>query len=200
MNQAASKSITVLQKITSLKRIGALFLLFLISYTLINGKPFGLAQLAEISGGASIPDMEMFGYSPQQAYDILTAQGENGRAFYLHSIIPQDFLFPLLYALFYATTLTYMAQRLLPADHVFQHIGLLGLSAGLADWAENLVLLGLLLNYPQRLDTLAMVANIFTLVKASLSMFTMGLILIGMGWLMVKTIRIKVFSKGTAHE
>jgi hypothetical protein len=184
----------------SLKVVGLFLLLFIISSTLINGKPFGLAQLQEITGGVSIPDMEMFGYSPQHAYDILTAQGEAGRAFYLHKIIPQDFLFPLLYALFYATALTYLAQRLFPADHPLQNIGLFGLCAGLADWAENLCLLGLLLNFPQRLDALARAASIFTVAKTFLVMLNMIMVLSGLGWILVKMIVAKTTPKGKKVE
>lgn len=178
-----------LKKIASLKIIGVFLLLFIISMRVINGKPYGLAQLGAITGGVSIPDMEMTGYSPQHAYDILTAQGEAGRAFYLHFIVPQDFPFPLFYALFYATTLTYLAQRLFPNNPRLQQIGLLGLCAGLADWAENLCLLSLLLSYPQRLDAVATIASVFTIIKATLIILNMVVILAGLGWMLVRFVR-----------
>jgi hypothetical protein len=153
----------------------------------------------ESSGGASIPDMEMTGYSPQQAYDILTAQGEVGRDFYLQNMIPQDMLFPLIYAMLFASMLTMLSQRLFPTDHALQYIGLLGLCAGLADWAENFCLLGLLLNYPQRLDALASVASLFTVLKASLSMLNMVLIILGLGWLLAKSISSRNSAKVSTH-
>jgi hypothetical protein len=180
-----------LRKIASLRMLGVLFLLFLISLMVINGKPFGTAQLMEITGGVNIPDVEMTGYSPQRVYDILTAQGEAGRAFYLHYIVPQDFPLPLFYALFFAIALTLLARRLFPANHPLQRIGLLGLCAGLADWGENLSLLTLLVSYPQRLDTLASVASTFTVIKATLSLLNIGLILAGFVWLVVKTLAAK---------
>jgi len=186
-----------LKKIASLRAIGIFLLLSLISITLINGKPYGVAKLREITGGVGIPDIEMTGYSPQRVYDILMAQGEVGRAFYLHFIVPQDFPFPLFYALFYAATLTYLAQRLFPGDSRWQQIGLMGLSAGLADWMENLCLLPLLLSYPQRLDVLAMIACIFTILKTILVVTNMVAIVIGLGWLLVKFVREKM-QGGTA--
>jgi hydroxyacylglutathione hydrolase len=195
MSKNLSAITASIRTIASLKVVGLFFLLFLISSTVINGRPFGLAQLQKMTGGVSIPDMEMFGYTPQQAYDTLTAQGEAGRAFYLHNIIPQDFLFPLLYALFYATALTYLAQRLFPADHPLQNIGMFGLCAGLADWAENLCLLGLLLNFPQQLDVLARVASIFTVAKTFLVMLNMIMVLSGLGWILVKMIVSKLLPK-----
>lgn len=195
MNQVASKITNTLKRISSPKTIIFFFLLAMISLNIINGKPYGTAQLLEITGGVNIPDVEMSGYSPQRAYDILTAQGEAGRAFYLRYIIPQDVLLPLLYALFYAITLTWLAQRLFLANHFLQGIGLVGLCAGLADWGENLCLLILLLNYPQRLDMLARIASIFTVVKTGLSLLSMGLILIGVIWLFAQTVRTKISTK-----
>ena len=188
MSKVISTITIPLRKLASLKMVGLLFLLALIGRMFISGEPFGVAQLQKISGGTGIPDAELSGYSPQGVYDILTAQGEAGRSFYLHTIIPQDFPFPLLYALLFATILTYLAQRLFPPTHPLQHIGLLGLLAGLADWAENLCLLTLLLNYPQRLDAVAMLANIFTIAKWSLALLNFILILAGLGWLLVKSI------------
>jgi hypothetical protein len=177
----------VLRRMASLKVIGLIFLLALIGRTFISGEPFGVAQLEKMTNGVGIPDAEM-SYSPQRAYDILTAQGEAGRSFYLHTIVPQDFPFPFLYALFFAAALTYLAQRLLPPEHPLQHIGLLGLLAGLSDWAENLCLLAVLLNYPQRLDAVATLAGIFTVIKWSLALVNAILIVGGLGWLLVKAI------------
>ena len=62
----------MLKRITSFKVIGVFFVLFVISGVFINEKPFGLAQLAEMTGGVGIPDMEMWGYTPQRVFDILT--------------------------------------------------------------------------------------------------------------------------------
>lgn len=181
-----------LRKIASLKVIGLFFLLYLLSFMIIGSNTFGTARLKEITGGVSIPDLEMAGYSPQRLHDILAGQGEAGRAFYLHTIMPQDIPLPFFYAMFFATFLTYLAQRLFPANHLMQHIGLLGLCAALADWAENLCFASLVLNYPQRLDALARLANAFTLAKTGLAIFSLGLILLGLGCLLGKTILAKI--------
>jgi hypothetical protein len=171
-----------LQRIAAPKWVGLFWLLALLSCLLINGQPFGVAQLQTLTGGVGIPDMEFFGYSPERAYAILTAQGEAGRAFYLQAIIPQDFPFPFFYALAYATALTALARRLLPADHPGQALGLLGLLAGAMDWAENICLLTLLLNYPHRLDSLAGLASIFTILKTLVFLVSTSLLAAGLAW------------------
>jgi hypothetical protein len=178
-----------LRKLASLRVVTLLLLLLIVSNILINGKPYGLAQLSEISHGATIPDMEMSGYSPQRAYDILTAQGDAGRAFYLHVIVPQDFPFPLLYSLFFATALIGLVQVLFPHNPRLQQIGLIGLCAGLADWLENLCLIVLLLRYPQRLDSVAVLASVFTITKAILMMMSVVAILIGLALVLAKCAR-----------
>jgi hypothetical protein len=199
MNSIASNITSILKKLASLKMVGLFFGLYLISFFIIGGKTFGTARLKEITGGVSIPDVEMTGYSPQGLYDILTAQGEAGRAFYIHTIMPQDIPLPFFYSMFFAIFLTYLAQRLFSAHHPIQRIGWLGLCNGLADWAENLCFFILVINYPQRLDTLAVVANLFTILKTSLALLNMGLIVAGLSWLAAKRIMARTADRGVAH-
>lgn len=178
-----------LKRVSSLKTVGALLVLLIVTNILINGKPYGLAQLSEIAPGATIPDMELFGYSPQRAYEILAAQGEAGRAFYLHVIAPQDFPFPLFYGLFLATALTYLAQRLFPKREWLHRLGFVGLGAGLADWLENLCLITLSLRYPTRLEAVAVLGSGLTVAKTVLMLSSLCALLFGTGWLLVRYAR-----------
>ena len=137
---------------------------FVLSLALINGKPFGVAQLKAMTGGVGILDMEM-GYSPQKAYDHLTALGEAGRAFHLHYIVPQDFIFPAIYSIFYVLTTTFLFRKLFAEHHALQKLSLLTLLGGLADYCENLCIVTMLLDYPAQHATLANIANVLTLAK-----------------------------------
>ena len=104
-------------RLSSLWTIGLYLVLFIIAQSVINGRPLGVVQLHEMTDGVGILDLER-GYSPERAYEILTAQGDTGRAFYLRSVIPLDFVFPLTYTLFYLTANTYILQRLFPEKRV----------------------------------------------------------------------------------
>lgn len=146
------------------KAIGVTLACFVVSLALINGKPFGMAQLKAMTGGVGILDMEM-GYSPQKAYDHLAALGEAGRAFNLHYIVPQDFIFPAIYSIFYVITTTFLFRKLFAEHSALQKISLLTLLGGLADYCENLCIVTMLLRYPAQHATLANVANVFTLIK-----------------------------------
>ena len=154
----------VVKQWSSLKMIGISLACFIVSFALINGKPFGVAQLKAMTGGVGILDME-FGYSPQAAYELLTALGETGRAFYLHVIVPQDFIFPALYSLFYVVTTTFLFRKAFAETHPIQPFSLLTLLGGLADYAENLCILTMLVNYPAQHSRLASLANVLTIFK-----------------------------------
>ncbi len=181
-------------KTSSIQSIGIFLALFLIVQTVINGSPYGVAQLNEISGGAGILDLER-GYSPDRAYAILTAQGEAGRAFYLRSIIPLDFIFPLAYTLFYLTVNTFILQRLFPETSSLRKLGLLSLVAGLADYVENLCIIVLLLNYPARLNYLARAANALTVTKGLFILASMLLLVAGLLGLVIKATAARVIKR-----
>lgn len=156
------------------------FMLFIGMYLLINISPFGLAKLVEITDGHSILDMEMSGYTVDRAYEIFEALGEEGRAFNMKYIIPIDFLFPLAYGMFYFITLTLIVKNIGTKMKRPWVIGSIGLVATLFDLLENIMIINLLQSYPQRLEGVATIANIFTQLKAYFNMISMLLILVGL--------------------
>jgi hypothetical protein len=163
------------------------FILFMCMLFLINGSPFGLAKLVEITGGQSILDMEMMkGYSVERAYEILGALGENGRAFNMKYIVPLDFPFPLTYGLFYFITLTLIMKNIQKNAKRPWLIGTVGLFAALFDWLENIMIVILLQNYPERLEGIAKMASIFTQLKSLFITASMLLIIIGLVVVIIK--------------
>ena len=67
----------VIRRTATTKAVLASLVLWLVALTLINGKPFGIAQLQEITGGPTILDMT-FTTSPDQVYAVLSALGDAG--------------------------------------------------------------------------------------------------------------------------
>ncbi len=139
-------------------------LLFLLSAFLINTRPFGLAQLKDITGGAGIPDMEIF-YTPAALTAILDALGPAGREFYLTRIIPLDMVFPLLYSLFFLIVLFRLMGGLGLLKTRATYLLILPVLAGSVDYSENVCFLTILLNYPEPMTGVAALASLFTLVK-----------------------------------
>ena len=87
-------------------------MLFVIATVLNVGKPFGIAQLNEITGDAGVLD-EMF-YSPDEGYSVLEAQEAEGRAFYRRLLLSTELVFPLIYRSFNAVLIAYLFTRWLP--------------------------------------------------------------------------------------
>jgi len=161
---------------------------FMVSLAIINGKPFGVAQLKALTGGVGILDMQ-FGYSPQEAYQLFDALGEAGRAFDLRVIVPQDFLFPALYSLFYVIATTHLFRRTFAENHPMHRLIALTLLGGLADYCENICIVIMLLNYPTQLPTIAAVSNLFTLAKFGGIGISYSLLLIGLIGLFSRSMR-----------
>jgi positive regulator of sigma E activity len=115
-------------------------------------------------GGTTPPDA-LFGYSAEQAYRAFEAEGDGGRRHHLLFEVVDLLLIPV-YSLLYATTIAYTGQRLFGQSSRVVNLGIsVPLVAGLVDYAENGLLMSLLLIYPQPLVGLATVAGVFTMAK-----------------------------------
>jgi hypothetical protein len=108
------------------------FVLWLIVAILIYGKPFGIAQLQEITGGAPILDMTATA-GPQQVYAVLEALGNAGRAFDLTHIVPLDLVFPFTYALFLSVAISWVLKQWLNRESPWFMLNLCPVIAAIAD-------------------------------------------------------------------
>jgi hypothetical protein len=178
---------SAIRKVSSGRTLIASFAFFAVSAVLINGRPLGLAQLAEIAGGAGILDME-FTYTPVQAYAMLAALGDAGRAFYLTRIVPLDLVFPLAYTLFYAVTITWLLSRWLPEGSPWMRLNVVPLIAGIADYCENIGVIALLLSYPAALYEVAGFTAVMSSIKYTFIAVSMLIILGALaGWAVSST-------------
>lgn len=160
----------------------ASFTAFATLAALINGRPFGTAHLEAITGGAGILDMA-FTYTPEQAYAMLAALGEAGRAFYLTSIVPLDLVFPAAYTVFYAVTISWLLSRWLQAESPWMRSNVVPLVAGAADYCENAGVIAMLLAYPAELYGVATFTAVMSPVKFTFIALSMLLVLGALaGW------------------
>lgn len=150
--------------ITSPRMVFLSLLGFLITAFLINGRPFGVAQLKEITGGVGLLDMEIL-YSPHQAYAHLAVMGDAGRAFDLTHIVPLDFVFPFMYTLFYAVTMTWLLHHWLPAMSGWHRLNVIPVIGGTCDYLENFGIIAMLLAWPAQMDAMAQFTMVAGLVK-----------------------------------
>jgi hypothetical protein len=158
-------------------------ILFMIAAYLNVGKPFGIAQLEEITGGVGALDVEMFA-TAEQIYDVLDKQGEAGRQFYRRLLLTTELVFPLVYRLFNVVFISFTFGRWLGPDSKWNKLSLAPLIGMIADYVENALVLTMLTRYPQRLVAVASIVGIVTTVKWFSNYLDYALMTIGLlGWL-----------------
>ena len=174
-----SDSIT---KISSIMMVLLSFVVFLLTLILINGRPFGVEQLKIISGGVGLLDMELL-YTPEQAYTLFATMGKAGRTFDLSYIIPLDLVFPFLYTLFYAVSITWLLHRWLPEHSMWHSLNLIPLFGGIADYLENFGIITMLVLWPEPLPNVALFTMVAGFVKFSFTIISTLLIIGALaGW------------------
>lgn len=173
------KILTIIQYKTSGLAILLLLTATLLVMFLMNGTqlPFSNPTIKAHAGGLTILDLRA-SFSPDDAYELFTALGAEGRQAYLILHLVPDTLFPIGYALVFAFISTWFLVRLLPLDHGLQWLSMIPLISGLADVIENLILVICNLVYPSRIDWLVRFANLLTKVK-------FGLLPIGLVFLII---------------
>lgn len=139
--------------------------------------PFSNPTIVEHSGGVPILDLRT-DFSPDDAYELFTALGTEGRRAYLTLHLLPDSLFPIGYSLVFAFISAWFLVRLFPLDHRLQWLSMIPLVSGLADVTENISLVICNLAYPKRIDWLVRLAHMLTKVK-------FGLLPIGLVFLII---------------
>jgi hypothetical protein len=173
------KILTFIQDKTSWKAILGLIAASVLLMFLMNGTnlSFSNPTIEKFSGGLPTLDLRS-SFTPEDAYQLFTALGNEGRlAYRLFHLIP-DTLFPISYSLTFAFISAWFLVRLLPLDHSLQWLSLIPLISGLADVFENLCLVFASLAYPGRIDWLVQGAFLMNRVK-------FGLLPIGLGFLII---------------
>ena len=118
----------------------------------------------DTAGGANVLDNRSAGYSPEMAYAMIAAYGEQGIRYHL-MLTAGDMVFPASLAGFFALAVTYFYSRLLSSRRVLGLLLLLPLLYLAADYLENVCIVTMLVGFPTRLLTVAMIANILFRVK-----------------------------------
>ena len=159
-----------------------LALVAFVGFSLISFRLGPYARLGVQATGMPLLD-QTFLYTPAQVSATLTTYGADGRRAYI-AFLALDMLYPFFYIGAVGLLLAFTMRRLLPAGRLARPFLLIPVAAGIGDWLENVVLLGLVLAYPAGLAPLALVAAGITatklvLVNASFLLAAVGVV----GWL-----------------
>ncbi len=146
--------------------------------------PMAGSRIQALSGGVGPLDLQ-FSYTPETAYEMLTAYGE-GRMFYALIQVTADVVYPVVYTLLFSLLLTYLFQRGFPGNAALQRLALLPFGAMLADYLENIGIVTLLLSYPAQLPAVAQAASLFTTLKWLSVGAVLALVVVGLAALALK--------------
>lgn len=171
------KMLTFIQDKTSWLAILSLLMTSILLMFLMNGTslPFSAPTIEKLSGGIPILDMRS-SFTPDDAYELFTALGNDGRQSYrLFHLFP-DTLFPIGYSLTFSFISAWFLMRLLPRDHYPQLLSLIPLVSGLADILENYSIVLASLAYPSKIDWL--VHGAFLMNRIKFGLLPIGLVLL----------------------
>ena len=137
------------------------------------------------SGGLSILDTRFF-YSPTDVYALLDALGDEGIAIYQRMHLGLDLLFPLVYTLFFASLGAFLRAKLQAQFKRLTPPAWILFLAGFFDLLENGSIMLLAWRYPAKMEGLAKIAQVFTLLKFSFFGLSIALLLfhLALAWLM----------------
>ena len=146
-------------------------------------------RIETLSDGVGALDFLII-YSPEKAYDMVAAYGQQGRAYYAAIALTLDTVFPVLLALVFSLGLSYVFHRTYARKGVLQRAVLVPPAAMVADLLENIGIATMLLTYPQRLPAVALLASAFSTVKWTAVSAEVLLVVVGLvSWLIQKVFR-----------
>jgi hypothetical protein len=145
---------------------GWVTLVSLIVFALFIGLvlPRQAADAERDAGGAGSPDTSLW-YSPGQLYEMAQAYGEEGRQAYVRARFTFDLVWPLVYAAFLGTAISWLSRVGFRSGTLWQRANLAPLLGLALDYAENVSTSLVIARYPARTPVVAWLAPLFTLAK-----------------------------------
>jgi hypothetical protein len=149
-----------------------IFLLFgicLLIMVLFNTRGLEISSLAlqEAAGGLTILDTRLV-YSQADVDQLLKALGQSGRSGYQLTHLTLDLVFPIAYSLFFASASLWLTGKLGLSSSQKQRVAVLLMLAGAFDLLENFTIMGMVAAYPSQVPALALLSQLFTLIKFGL--------------------------------
>ena len=137
------------------------------------------ASRAEVdSNGAGSPDMSFY-YTAEDLYQMADGYGKEGREAYIRARFTFDLIWPLVYAIFLSTAISWVYQRSFAMDSVWQRANILPVLGALFDYLENITTSVVMVRYPNPTAVLDILAAMFTMLKWVFVIGSFALLLVG---------------------
>jgi hypothetical protein len=110
-------------------------------------------------------DQMVSGYTPGQAFEVMTAYVEAGRRAYAFLLLTIDLVFPFLYGSFLFLSIRGASRKAGVSTPWASALASFGFIATCCDWLENISFLILMRKYPGQSIGVAKLASMFTVTK-----------------------------------
>ena len=126
--------------------------------------PREAARTERYAGEAGTPDTSLF-YSADELYEMAEAYGPEGRRLYVRSRLTFDVIWPLVYAFFLISAISWVYDRAFSTDSRWRLANLVPILAAALDFLENGSAALVMVRYPLRTPVVDTAAGLFTLLK-----------------------------------
>ena len=120
-----------------------------------------------------------FFYTPDRAYSILSSYNDNVRVLYRNFELTGDIITPILYTSFLSLFISWLFRKGFKPGSFMRKLNIVPFGAGISDILENCCIVTMLSFYPARLNAVAMVSTVFTMLKWSLVALSFLLVITG---------------------
>ncbi|KKK76276.1 hypothetical protein LCGC14_2865280 [marine sediment metagenome] len=154
-NKVSGKFVLLLFSMTNVVYISMLF--------------YSLPTVSSYAPELVLFDMSPTGYDYATAMNLLAELGPKGRDVYLSLQLPLDFIYPALFSISYSFLIIWLVKRFKLLWSMCYWMAVLPIAAGLFDYAENIGIILMLLNFPEVSDVLVHASSFFTVLKSMLT-------------------------------
>ena len=126
-----------------------------------------------------------FGFTADEAYNMLQAYGEEGRKYYLFAESVIDIIYPIIYTITNVLLLSYVFKKAFSPVNFIQKLNIFPILACIGDLLENTGIIKMITAFPEKLDVAASFASNAGLFKWVTFGISGALLVIGLiGWIM----------------
>ncbi len=140
--------------------------------------PGQAAQANKIGAQAGSPDMSFF-YSANDLYRMAEAYGPQGRQAYIRARFTFDVIWPLVYAFFLVTSVSWLFRKAFGPASPWQVANLVPVLGAGFDYLENIATSLVMARYPATTPLVDMLASLLTIIKWTLVNGSFVLLLLG---------------------
>lgn len=167
----------------------AMLVIFLLFTALVL--PGQSSRTAAETHSTKSPDMSFY-YTANDLYKIAETYGKDGRAAYVNARFTFDLIWPMVYALFLGTGISWVYGKAFAPGSVWQRANLAPVLGMLLDYLENLATSMVMLRYPSATPVVDSLAAFLTMSKWVFVGGSFALLVIGVGVGVYRWVRARV--------